>query len=395
MAGGWKSTVGPVEMHYQDDPDAYCGAASLMMSLGAAEPGAPLVQQESSYPFMHDYSDGWLVSPPGLALGFGTFKTASLDATFQPCYTTDAAGMASLVVAALSHADAIPPVVCMTTHEHWSVPVAVETDVEPTQPFRVKTIWVNVPSGLPQSPKLPGIPPHQRGDACTTQLTPAMKPWRGWLESVIPITALPAAGRCAGVFSDRLAPVGPIITDLLPARWTVRNLRMDERRLITASEAQDAAVSAAVEFDLAPSEAGLTPDTAHLVQRLDRTDSYYYLVTIRRGSEKTLLGTARIDAWDGGLLEVSFDERDAGTVADRDLFSERLYRNVIDTQLENTTRLVPRGVSFSPVLAWRACAESFSPFHPFYQLTVGGRVLFLDQGGTVYARLTRPRRLTS
>jgi len=42
---------------------------------------------------------------------------------------------------------------------------------------------------------------------------------------------------------------------------------------------------------------------------------------------------------------------------------------------------------FYPIMVWKPCYESRSPYYPFYMITVGNRHIYVGYDGTIYTQL--------
>lgn len=132
-----------------------------------------------------------------------------------------------------------------------------------------------------------------------------------------------------------------------------------------------------------------SPEGAVLVQRLDREDEYYYIVTFMKGTRTTarmaLVGRS------GKLLRCNAVSRANRSlpkfVAPADVLKSREGKPYgIGPARERLVRMAAIGVA--PVLSWKPCAESQSPLLPFYVLTVGDSVTYLRVDGKLNHVLT-------
>jgi hypothetical protein len=128
---------------------------------------------------------------------------------------------------------------------------------------------------------------------------------------------------------------------------------------------------------------GARPTETRLVQQINREDSFYYLVSFERDGRHVM--QAMIDGFDGTLLETVGIEKE----------SEALPR-ILDA-IEAERRLKDGAgwfihregvVGQHPVLVWKPCRQSKSPFLPFYQFSVGNRFVYLRVDGTLFDALT-------
>ena len=128
---------------------------------------------------------------------------------------------------------------------------------------------------------------------------------------------------------------------------------------------------------------------AYLVQRLDDPDLYYYIVTFQ-GSAKEMLRVV-VDAFDGTLRQASGIERDSDSLLPYIPAPAALAR------LHSNAEMAPDSLRFRvrtgmvgqhPVLVWKPCKQSTSPFLPFYQLSVGDSFVYYRVDGLEFDALT-------
>jgi hypothetical protein len=368
--------------YHSEDTVHYCGAASAMMVLGRIEAGKDLVQQDKLYSSMHNENlKGWAVAPHALAAGLDNFAP-DVNAHFTVPPTADLPALTKLVVQAVLHPDAIPPIVLLHDCSHYVVVHGLETDVAPLpgNDFAITRILIHDPEIVLGNN---AVRKHEAHDACKPGARTFFT-WAGWKQEV---SRCRKTASFVGIFSNRLASVGRL-RPVAAATWSERHRKLDEQDcLLTPDDAIAAALSAACQYMLADKIADYATGDPQLVQRIDRTDQFYYLVPV--SSPPTLLGTAQIDAWDGELLsfssgaDVGFRKPDVG----------KMVQSLVGTRLELRSdlpalRLYDGGFSIAPLLVWRPCRQSSSPYRPFRQIVVGGRVLYLDRDGTIYPSLT-------
>jgi hypothetical protein len=117
-----------------------------------------------------------------------------------------------------------------------------------------------------------------------------------------------------------------------------------------------------------------------LVQRVDRHDSFYYLVPFK--AKKKTWVVVIVDAATGRFKE-SAKIRPAGiypkissTQAEK-ILGKRLQRNLSKSPLS----LPP------PMLVWRPCLQTQSPYEPLWRFRLEADVWFIDQTGKVYQQI--------
>lgn len=134
-----------------------------------------------------------------------------------------------------------------------------------------------------------------------------------------------------------------------------------------------------------------------LVQRLDATDDFYYLVPVG-SSDEAIGAVVRVDGLTGEYLESSAfaprgAERTWGSMAAE-------WRTEIDTRRRIAARAPVRtgdsGVSATesamvrvhPPFVWKPCVESRSPFYPFRLVATQSGQFYVRIDGKEFASLT-------
>jgi hypothetical protein len=117
-----------------------------------------------------------------------------------------------------------------------------------------------------------------------------------------------------------------------------------------------------------------------LVQRIDKKDSYYYIVPFNRNDKTTLV--VNIDAKTGKLRETSYmrepmryprvNQEDAKKI---------LIGYLKDKKIEKPLSMK------DPELVWRPCHQTQSPYEPLWKIQIGSDVWFIDQKGKVYEKI--------
>lgn len=162
-------------------------------------------------------------------------------------------------------------------------------------------------------------------------------------------------------------------------------------RLLTVDKAIESARAAARDFAESRLKVALQsaePQSPLLVQRIDRKDAYYFIVTFNIASRET----ARfiLDGFGGKLTEAS-----GVTESDKALTRYVSSQEALDRMF--TARAASKRkwefefrrehVGMHPVLVWKPCRQSPSPFLPFYQFSVGGSFEYLRVDGEVFSEL--------
>jgi hypothetical protein len=177
-----------------------------------------------------------------------------------------------------------------------------------------------------------------------------------------------------------------------------RERRFDGQQLLKAGRIREQLLSRLKEAGLlnhpvwSPVFDGVQAGEPVLVQRLDRPDSYYWIVPAvdGRGGLRAAVG---IDARFGDYQQaIAVRDRDAGLFAFAD--PKRIVEHVRDRRFElpkdgGRLHVRPEGLCIHPALVWRPCRESLSPFYPFRMLSVGAQRLFVRVfDGAVFTTLS-------
>ena len=167
----------------------------------------------------------------------------------------------------------------------------------------------------------------------------------------------------------------------------------DRAIIIGPDEAKRAAANGVLElrgstrFRAALNDA--SPVSTMLVERLDRTDSFYYIVSFESKSKET--ARVIVDGFSGEFDEASGIEK-AGSVMPPFLPPSSALAALDNTYLEAGRyrgRPIRAGmVGQHPLPVWRPCRESSSAFLPFYQLSVGDHFVYVRLDGRRFDELT-------
>jgi hypothetical protein len=205
------------------------------------------------------------------------------------------------------------------------------------------------------------------------------------------MTGVPA-GHWAGRFLAVCDPEPPATRHGEP----MSRRRLPGTRLIPPEEATRNAIAGLQEAGLYERESwsrvlrDSNPGRPLLVQRLDRTDTFYYIVPMQTGAEQISV-MASVDARYGDYrqavaiparsrslsFQVSGDTAQEQVVGRRVELGERLGRVLVR----------PEAICRYPMLVWKPCRESLSPFYPFTMFTVGAHHLYVRVDGAVFTEL--------
>jgi hypothetical protein len=162
-------------------------------------------------------------------------------------------------------------------------------------------------------------------------------------------------------------------------------------KLLTADQAIRYARAAARGFTESRLKIALhsaEPTSPALVQRIDRKDAYYFIVTFNIASRET----ARfiIDGFRGKLTEAC-GVTESGKALTRYLSSQEALDRMFTARAASRRKwefeFRRELVGLHPVLVWKPCRQSASPFLPFYQFSVGGSLEYLRVDGELFSAL--------
>jgi hypothetical protein len=126
-----------------------------------------------------------------------------------------------------------------------------------------------------------------------------------------------------------------------------------------------------------------------LVRRLDRDNSYYYIVSF--GPERRETARLIVDAHSAEFDEAIAVEREDGSLAPfieprRTL--DPWWARLVELPALRDYRITRETVKVDDSLVWRPCDQSTTPFLPFYQVYVGDSLIYLRIDGEPFDRLT-------
>lgn len=122
-------------------------------------------------------------------------------------------------------------------------------------------------------------------------------------------------------------------------------------------------------------------DQPLLVERLDRTGEFYYIVPFNRKEKTTLL--VIIDARTGEMKEASYLKEPAPYPrVNREEAQKILAAHLKDPKAKEEI------LRQNPVMVWKPSEESQSPFEPFWSIRVGGKIWYIGQNGKVFDKVS-------
>ncbi len=128
-----------------------------------------------------------------------------------------------------------------------------------------------------------------------------------------------------------------------------------------------------------------------LVHRLDKLNSYYYIVPML-GVKKQIHALVNIDARYGNYRQSCFAPNSENPIClkpfAKDGIMQILGKDMYIKKEKMHQLVFSEDVSVHPVLFWKPCKESLSPFMPFHLVTVGSEQIFVRIDGRMFSSLT-------
>jgi hypothetical protein len=386
--------------YHQQDTNYYCGAACAQMVLHSV--GQTLISQDQLYNDNHNHSvepGSWSTPPDGLQWTLNNLQSGKYFALDS----LDSEDAISRMLCWTIHFWKVAPVALVEGGNHWVVVHGYTASAAPTfgadPSYTISSFDINNP--WPPTPTPPPPPPHTDGDTCGSGgargVSNVNVSYTSWQTDYM--TANVFGTQWLGKFVAVCDPDPPLLAGdrAVPERGRL----FDGDRLLVASEAGEVALVGIRQTGLSERERwrpvlhDVRSGDPILVQRLDRLDSYYWIVPLR-DQENGLQAAVSIDARYG-------DYQSAMALREQDsvLFGFREFDETLDHVArqrielpDDLGRLVirPEGTCVHPVYVWKPCRESLSPFYPFRMVTVGPFQIYVRVfDGAIFNSLTNDK----
>ena len=345
--------------YHTQDTGYYCGAATAMMIL--AEIGVPYadLDQDDLYASnnSHNVKPGWYSDPMGLRFTLVDRRPAGFTNTFvvhKP--TTEAEGTRRIVHTLRVYG--VSPAALVYGCGHWLVVCGVQTDVDPNSgPYTVDGLWLNNPVWFNGSPP----PPHDAVDLCGSGgshgLGNQFVTYATWQTDYFTGCNYDDPGG-NNQFISVCDPETPKIE--LPERRPKKYLA-DGRKLISIEKATKFAEFGLKDYRLHESEVSAKilkagkPGKPQLVYRLDRPDTYYYLLPWQE--EENTLAFIQVDARFGMFESLQLLK---SPMKEWLVYRESIVKRLDGLKMEIPEKdgkliLRPGTYCISPILVWMPC----------------------------------------
>jgi hypothetical protein len=395
-----------VRYHQQDfhPEEMLCGAAAAQIVLNSI--GVPLANLDQNDLYTSHKAHGtpdppmtWFSPPDGLTTTLNRRKPPSFSRRFELCEFVSVDAISRKLCWTIQNG--VAPIALVDNGTHWIVVVGFEASAEPTGPndtsyviksFDVFNPWPFTPPG-----KVP--PPHaHQSDNCGTGFSTG-KDRGDRFETIFYDATAGSASKYWSTFYMTKVPRGRWKGKLLSVciKSPGEDVRDGES---TDDPTDDVLLTDPVEIQNRAS-AGLDStnqmqrsawrvarDGTHvgdptLVEREDFDPSrFYYIVPFQRDSALPIL--TFVDAYQSGSLADTVAVPDGTTHFAHTLNREAVLHQFAGQQVDIGGEVVTLAEQdIYPHLIWRPCAESLSPYWPFYRFDVGGQ----ESGIKVYVRI--------
>jgi len=383
--------------YHQQDTDYYCGAACAQMVLHTV--GQGLISQDDLYSDNHSNTiepSSWSTPPDGLQWTMNhrqSTKYFALD-------SLDTEDAISRMLCWTIHHYTVAPIALVEDGNHWVVVHGYTASAAPTSSvdvsYTISSFDINDP--WPPTPVPGPPPPHSDGDVCGSGGT------RGVAATNVSYATWQSDYMTANTFGTQwLGKYVAVCDPDRPPAFGPRPLAHIDRpfngeRLISETLVREQFRPTLERSGLLAHPQwsrvleGLHPADAVLVERLDRSNSYYWIVPAA-DMQGGLRAALRVDARYGTYQQAARLHHSSA-----EMFGFRKHEEVIEHLLSRRIelpndggRLVlhPQAVCVHPCLVWKPCRQSLSPFYPFRMVSIGALRLFVRIfDGAVFFELT-------
>jgi hypothetical protein len=378
----------PVAYHQQNrdlvhviDQRLYCGAAAAQMVLDSI--GSGLLDQDDLYTSNNTNShveSGWHSGPDGVAYTLETLKPHGFPETFQytPNYSEEAI---SRKICWSIHHYGVDPIALVFGNEHWVVVTGFCASKAPLSStdtsYTIFSFWIHNPS--PLTPYMTPPPPHHTGtDGCGIGLD------RGTPHELVAYSPSSPVSTSKYWQVDYMTPIQGgtwhnkyiVVGDSDPAANLPPSLAAIEAGLVTNHNTIiGRAMRGLDEYGLTGRDpwrtalATASPGEPILVEREDvNPRRHYYIVPFVSDNQQipflVHVGGEPSGAFAGSIAAPS----GASTHLAQAFPRNRVIDDFADREVQvGERRVSPRADQLLGHLVWRPCAESLSPYWPFYR----------------------------
>ena len=384
--------------YHQQDTNYYCGAATAQMILDSI--GSGLLDQNVLYNSNHSHNtqNNWYTDPDGLNYTLNFYKPN--PPTFNNFFViyardTEVEGSQKIVYTLWHYG--VPTWTLVYGCGHWIVVRGLSTDVEPTpgSTYTINGFWINNP--WPPSPSFydPTVappPPHSPSDMCGSGggrgIASEYLTYTSWKDTYFTGCDVWGVGH-----NQYVSVCDPEVPKLGKLKMGREEFQAKGDQIVSSEKVARFAIKGIDNHGLrndklfAKALDGANPTDPILVQRLDIPDTFYYLLPMTKNDRVTSL--LSIDALYGNFRGGQvFDKPIRKPFVDRNSIIKELLGKPVDLG-DKLGRVIIRDGTFCfyPIMVWKPCKESRSPYYPFYMITIGNRNIYVGYDGKFYSEL--------
>lgn len=366
-----------------------------------AQIGAGVLDQADLYNDNHSHStteSGWYSGPDGVQWTLINRKPASFTNTFTLFALSSEDSISRKIVWTIYHYE-VAPIALVYGSAHWIVVRGYDVSADPSSSgdtsYTINGFDINNP--WPPTPSSAAEPPHSDGDTCGTGGTRGIAnehiSYSTWQDDYM-------TGATGGYWGGKFVAVcDPEVPSQMIGKSSRPKRFFKGERIIDKKEALKCAVEGIKFHKLLKKEAWnkrlsqSKPGEPVLVQRLDRLDSFYYIIPYETG-ENNSSALVSVDARFGDYKQAAMLPEPAPHMLNvKQKQKSRLLADVLKSKFtlkDNLGELIVRPEAFClyPTLVWKPCKESLSPFYPFHMFTIGAHKIYVRIDGKIFTSLT-------
>lgn len=357
--------------------------------------GEGLLDQNTLYTSNHSHSQpGWATDPDGLCYTLNDNNTNPKVPGFLVYKFDIEHDLTWRVIFTLYHYK-VPVASLVFGCGHWIVVKGYSTDVDPqkTNNYTLNGLYIDNP--WPPSPGFynPAVtpPPHNVNDGCGTGgdrgVASEYVTYDSWKSTYMTGCDVWHVGhnQFVSVCDPDILKLGKIIMR--------RDIFKKDDELIKGEEIHEILSKGIELHELSENElfAEALKNSVQaepiLVQRLDKNDTYYYLVPIERDNKVTAVMSVNgiTGSFQGGRIVTA--EKGRYVVKKKEILNKIIMKPIQLPGREGMLKLREGTFCVHPVMVWKPCEESRSPYYPFHMITVGSKTIYIGYDGKVFTQL--------
>lgn len=388
------------DFHQQDWPD-YCGAACLQMVLHML--GFPLSKLSQLSLFTDTVARSsleipgimWSSAPDGMIKTLIHRLppiTGSNYHLFEEATATDVTTQIIRTITIYKK----PSIALVFHRQHWVVVLGYR----PFSIFLDGGFWINNPWPPLPTPVLNDesqpLPPHTDDDVCGSGPARTFGQPHEFVTGIAWIKIY-MTGVDIGHWTGKFLAISIKTKTVFPEfEYLYKRNQFPEGPIISPEDAKENAVKAIEQYEFNKEEFllgvldGAVPEKTMLVQHLDFEDEFYYIVQMI-SPNKEIAALVSVDGKDGKFNQAGFAQKDKPIYCDfieRNAIPEILGKKIPLPGKDEYLYVHPETVSVYPTLVWKPCAESLTPYLPFFQVLIKDKLVYVRVDGKLFTELT-------